>query len=175
MHFLASFGIFLSWVLLVFPSSAAAQLRYDSTCYNVVINDENTSTQTQIDGSVLIDSAFDIIKQIGGYAKDMLTNAIWEPSFSWGNRQRVVNLLVAFGLREEHPNFHDMVNVLIGTLAGIRESLRGADARDQLNIMITQFNPKTGMTLTILAGPYTATPPKTHSSNTPCTPKTTGT
>lgn len=161
-------------MLLVISKSLTAQLKFDSTCYNVVIN-EGTSIQRQFDGSVRIDNAFDIITNMTKYAKNMLASAVWNPNLARGNRQRVLRLLVELGLPQEHPNFHDMVNALMGKLIGIHESLRGADARDQLNIPITQFYPKTGIIHSTLTGPYTATPMRIASPNTPFTPKTTGT
>ncbi len=151
MPFLPSFRVFWLWVLLVFPGLAITQLTFDSTCYNVVIN-EGTSSQMVIDGSVHIDNTFDIIVEMTKYAKNILVKAIWDPSIARGNRQRVLDLLVNLGLPQTHPNFHDMVNALIGTFFDIHES-RNADLRDQLNILTTQSNLKTGMTPTILAGP----------------------
>ncbi len=77
MAFFPSFGAFWLWVLLVFPSLAIAQLTFDSTCYNVIINN-GTSSQMAIDGSVRIDTAFDIIVEMTKYAKNILAKTIWD-------------------------------------------------------------------------------------------------
>ena len=118
MPFPASFRTFLFWVLLVISKLSTAQLKFDSTCYNIVTN-EGTSIQRQFDGSVRIDNAFDIITNMTKYARNMLANAVWNPNLALGNRQRVLRLLVELGLPQEHPNFHDMVNALICELIGI--------------------------------------------------------
>ena len=94
---------------------------FDPTCHNVLIN-EGTDTQMSIDGSAPLENAFDIIRNITIYANNMLIKAIWDPNFALGNRQRVLDLLVNFGLPQEHPNFHDMVNALLGLLLGTRNS-----------------------------------------------------
>ena len=77
MPLLPSFGVFWLWVLLVFPGLAITQLTFDSTCYNVVIN-EGTSTQMAIDGSGRIDTAFDIIVEMASYARNIIAKAIWD-------------------------------------------------------------------------------------------------
>lgn len=118
MPFLAYSKIFLLWMLLLFSSSAMTQLTFDSSCYNVVIN-KGTSKQSTIDGSVRIENAFDIVRNVTAYANRMLTAAIWNPNFAKGNKQRVLDLLVAFCLPQDHPRFRNMANALIGTLYGI--------------------------------------------------------
>ena len=94
------------------------QLTFDRSCYNVVIN-KGTSEQLQIDGSVRIESAFDIMHNVTLYAKIVLRSLLQDPNFGTGNTQRVMDLLVALCLPQDHPHFRDMVVSLISTLHGI--------------------------------------------------------
>ena len=169
MPFLAYSRTFWLWMMLLFSSSGMTQLTFNASCYNVVIN-KGTAEQSQIDGNVRIENAFDIVHNITAYANRMLTAVIWNPNFARGNKHRV--LVLSSPRASSLPRHGESTDRYASRH---HESFTSADIHKQLSTMITQFYQKTGMTQITLIGLYIATRMKIISQNLLLIPEITGT